>query len=502
MGAYGPSFFGKAQRNPVQEILELVKQKYVDTVNTDSLGQYAIQDMLNQLDPHSTYIPPVELQMVNEEMAGNFQGVGIEFMMLNDTLHVLHVLPKGPAEKAGIQVGDQLLSANDSIVSGVKRKYEEVRKFFRGPKGTEVTVKLIRNGKPSEIIIQRGIIPIKSVDAAYMIEPTVAYIRVNKFSSTTYEEFMQNLERLQKEGMKQLILDLRGNGGGMLDDAVQMADEFLDGNKEIVYTEGKSYPRQSYTARRPGLFEEGKLILLIDEGSASASEVLAGALQDWDRATILGRRSFGKGLVQEQFSLSDGSAIRLTVSRYFTPIGRSIQKPYSPGDKSGYRAEVTSRLTNGELLHGDSAAHNGKKYKTKGGRIVYGGGGISPDVYVPVDTADQLPKANRMQMREQISDAAYIYFLAQKANLSKLKTPADLQAYIAADAASLNNYLNRFAAQKDSVGFNSLTERQQATVKKNFISTLSRYIWHTEGFIKMRNFYDPLVLKALQELKK
>lgn len=501
MGAYGPSFFGKSQRNPVQEILELVKQKYVDTVNTDSLGQFAIQDMLNQLDPHSIYIPPVELQMVNEEMAGNFQGVGIEFMMLNDTLHVLHVLPKGPADKAGIQVGDRLLSANDSIVSGAKRKYDEVRKFFRGPKGTEVAVKLIRNGKPVEVTIQRGIIPIKSVDAAYMIEPTIAYIRVNKFSSTTYEEFMQNLERLQKEGMKQLILDLRGNGGGMLDDAVQMADEFLDGNKEIVYTEGKSYPKQSYAARRPGLFEEGKLILLIDEGSASASEVLAGALQDWDRATILGRRSFGKGLVQEQFSLSDGSAIRLTVSRYFTPIGRSIQKPYSPGDKSGYRSEVSTRLTNGELLHGDSAAHNGKKFKTKGGRIVYGGGGISPDVYVPVDTLDQLPKNSRMAIRERISDAAYLYFLANKTSLTKLKAPADLQNFVAADPASIDTYLNK-AAEKDSVGFTSLTAMQQATVKKNFISSLSRYIWHTEGFIKMRNLYDPLVVKALQELKK
>lgn len=199
--------------------------------------------------------------------------------------------------------------------------------------------------------------------------------------------------------------------------------------------------------------------------------------------------------------MSDGSAIRLTVSRYFTPIGRSIQKPYSPGDKSGYKAEVSERLTNGELLHGDSAAHNGKQFKTKGGRIVYGGGGISPDVYVPVDTADQLPKANRMAIREQISDASYLYFLAHKAYLTRLKAPADLQAYITADPASFNNYLNRFA-QKDSIGFNSLTERQQATVKKNFISSLSRYIWHTEGYIKMRNLYDPLVAKALQELKK
>ncbi|QNA42799.1 S41 family peptidase [Lacibacter sediminis] len=500
MGSYAPSFFGRSKPNPVQEILELVKQKYVDTVSTDSLGQFAIQDVLNQLDPHSIYIPPVEVQMVNEDMQGNYQGVGLEFGMLNDTLHVLFVMPKGPSEKAGLQVGDRIISANDSIISGMKKKPEDIRKIFRGPKGTEVKVKLIRNNKPFELIIQRGIIPIKSVDAAYMIEPGIAYVRVVKFSATTYEEFMQNLERLQKDGMKQLILDLRGNGGGMLDDAVQMADEFLSDNKEIVYTEGKSYPRQSYAARRPGLFEEGKLVLLIDEGSASASEVLAGALQDWDRATILGRRSFGKGLVQEQFTLSDGSAVRLTVSRYFTPIGRSIQKPYNRGDKATYKSEVSERLTNGELFHGDSATHNGKKYKTKGGRIVYGGGGISPDIYVAVDSADQLPKANRMIIREQVSDAAYLYFIRNRAALKGLKDPAALQQYTNADA-SLNNYINSSIAT-DSVSPSSLTERQLATVKKNFISSLSRYIWHTEGYVKMRNLFDPLVSRALLELKK
>lgn len=500
MGSYAPSFFGKSKPNPVQEILELVKQKYVDTVNTDSLGQFAIQDVLSQLDPHSIYIPPVELQAVNEDMQGNYQGVGVEFGMLNDTLHILHIMPKGPAEKAGVQVGDKVIAANDSIVSGKKRKYEEVRKFFRGPKGTEVKVKYIRNGKTAELTIQRGVIPVKSVDAAYMIEPGIAYIRVVKFSSTTYEEFMQNLENLQKQGMKKLVLDLRGNGGGMLDDAVQMADEFLDGNKEIVYTEGKSYPKQSYAARRPGLFEEGNVVLLIDEGSASASEVLAGALQDWDRAVIVGRRSFGKGLVQEQFTLSDGSAVRLTVSRYFTPIGRSIQKPYTRGDKATYKLEVSERLTNGELLHGDSAAHNGKKFKTKGGRIVYGGGGISPDIYVPVDTADQLPKNIRTVIRERISDAAYIYFLNNKTALKGLKNPEALQQYISADA-SIDPYILS-SVSKDSVSLALLTQRQQATVKKNFVGMLSRYIWHTEGFVQMRNFYDPMVIRALQEIKK
>jgi carboxyl-terminal processing protease len=501
MGSYAPSFFGRSKPNAVQEILELVKLKYVDTVSTDSLGQFAIQDVLSQLDPHSVYIPPIEVQTVNEDMQGNYQGVGLEFGMLNDTLHILHVMPKGPSEKAGLQVGDMIISANDSVISGKKRKPEEVKKIFRGPKGTELVVKLIRNNKPVTLTIQRGIIPLKSVDAAYMIEPGIAYIRVIKFSATTYVEFMQNLERLQKEGMKQLILDLRGNGGGMLNDAVQMADEFLSDNKEIVYTEGKSYPRQSYAARRPGLFEEGKLILLIDEGSASASEVLAGALQDWDRATIIGRRSFGKGLVQEQFNLSDGSAVRLTVSRYYTPIGRSIQKPYTRGDKASYRSEVTERFANGELFHGDSAAHNGKQYKTKlKGRLVYGGGGISPDIYVTVDSADQLPRSNRMIIREQISDAAYLYFLKNKTSLVGLKDPSALQQYILADV-SINNYVSS-SITKDSISFSSLSERQQATVKKNFISSLSRFIWHTEGYVKMRNFYDPLVNRALQELKK
>lgn len=500
MGSYGPSFFGKSRQTSLQEILELVKQKYVDTVNVDSLGYAAIQDLLSQLDPHSVYIPLQHVQQVNEDMQGNFQGVGIEFGLLEDTVHVMNIMAKGPADQAGIQVGDQIISANDSVVSGKKRDEDAIRKFFRGPKGTEVKVKLLRGGQPKEITIQRGIIPLKSVDAAYMIEPEIAYIRLNKFSSTTYEEFMENLERLQKEGMKKLILDLRGNGGGMLDDAVQIADEFIDGEKEIVYTEGKSYPRQNYNARRPGLFEKGKLILLIDEGSASASEVLAGALQDWDRATIMGRRSFGKGLVQEQFSLSDGSAIRLTVSRYYTPIGRSIQKPYVHGDNSNYKNEVTERLSNGELFHGDSATHNGKKYKTKGGRPVFGGGGISPDIYVAVDSSEFLPKENKQQMREIIGDAAYYYFLSNRANLQKIKTPAELQQTLSADASGWQ--FLKVQAVKDSVNLDMLPARQQQVIQHYFAIMLGRQLWRSEGYVKMKNLSDQLITKALEEIRK
>lgn len=500
MGSYGPSFFGKSRQTSLQETLELVKQKYVDTVNVDSLGYAAIQDLLSQLDPHSVYIPLSHVQQVNEDMQGNFQGVGIEFGILNDTVHVMNILAKGPADKAGIEVGDQIMSANDSAVSGRKRDEETIRKIFRGPKGTDVKVKLLRNGQPKEITVQRGIIPLKSVDAAYMIEPEIAYIRLNKFSSTTYEEFMENLERLQKEGMKKLILDLRGNGGGMLDDAVQIADEFIDGEKEIVYTEGKSYPRQNYNARRPGLFEKGKLVLLIDEGSASASEVLAGALQDWDRAIIMGRRSFGKGLVQEQFSLSDGSAIRLTVSRYYTPIGRSIQKPYVHGDNSNYKNEVSERLANGELFHGDSAAHNGKKYKTKAGRTVFGGGGISPDIYLAADSSEFLPKENKQQLREIIGDAAYYYFLSNRTGMQKVKTPLELKQTLSADA-SVWQYL-KVQAIKDSVNIDALPAKQQQVVQRYFSIMLGRQLWRSEGYVKMKNLSDPLITRALEEIRK
>lgn len=500
MGSYGPSFFGKARRTSLQEILELVKQRYVDTVNVDSLGYSAIQDVMNQLDPHSVYIPAGDLQVINEDMQGNFQGVGIEFGMINDTAYVLSVLPKGPAEAAGMQTGDIIISANDSVISGNKMEEERIRKIFRGPKGSEVHVKLLRNQQPKEITIQRGIIPIKSVDAAYMIEPGVGFIRLNKFSSTTYEEFMENLERLQKEGMKKLILDLRGNGGGMLDDAVQIADEFLDGNKEIVYTEGKSSPRQDYTARRPGLFETGKLILLIDEGSASASEVLAGALQDWDRATIMGRRSFGKGLVQDQFTLSDGSAIRLTVSRYYTPVGRSIQKPYVHGDNTNYKNEVSERFAKGEIYHGDSSAHHGKQYKTKGGRVVYGGGGISPDIYIPFDSVDMIPKEKKMKYRDVLYDAAFFYYLNNKASLQKVKSPADLQQFTSNDA-SVFPFLKTLAA-KDSLNVDLLSTYQQQMLKQYFTSMVGRQLWRSEGYIKMKNLNDPLVNKALEEIKK
>jgi carboxyl-terminal processing protease len=500
MGSYAPSFFSKPQRTSLQEILELVKSKYVDTVNVDSLAQMGIQNVISQLDPHSLYFPAEQVQAVNDDMKGSFEGVGIEFGMLNDTITVLKLFENGPAQAAGIQVADKIISANDSLIAGKKIKYDQIKKIFRGPRGTEVKVKLIRNGGSKEIVIKRGVIPVKSIDVAYMIEPEVGFIRVNKFSTNTYEEFMQNLEGLQKKGMKKLILDLRDNGGGMLDDAIQIADEFLSDAKDIVYTQGKSSPKQVYSARRPGLFENGNLVLLIDEGSASASEVLSGALQDWDRAIIVGRRSFGKGLVQEQFQLSDGSALRLTISRYYTPIGRSIQKPYTRGDGESYKDEIMKRFENGSLFHNDSANHSGKVFKTKGGRKVYSGGGISPDVFVAADSSDFLFFKKHEFLGEVMEQAAFNYYISNKAKLTSSKTVYELQTLLNADAGLMLSLKSK-AVGKD-LNTETFTGAQQQLVKNYLHAMIARFMWGMEGYIKMANLSDNMVIKGLEEVKK
>ena len=350
----GSRFLTLNKRSALQELIELIRNKYVDPVKADSLTQVAADDLLSKLDPHSVYIPAKDLMDVNEELMGNFQGIGVEFQLFSDTVHVITVVKGGPSERAGIQVGDRFIKVADSIsIAGVKIKPDKVRSLLRGPADTKVQVTLLRGGVEKNIIIQRGTIPLPTVDVSYMIEPGKGFIRINRFGEPTYEEFMQQLEKLQAQGMKELILDLRGNGGGLLKEATDIADEFLEGDKLIVYTEGEHMPKMEYRCKRDGLFEKGKLVVLVDETSASASEVLSGALQDWDRATIIGRRSFGKGLVQQQFQLSDGSAVRLTIARYFTPLGRNIQKPYSSG-KSKYEEELVSRWHNGELIKADT----------------------------------------------------------------------------------------------------------------------------------------------------
>ncbi len=373
-------FFAGNKTSTLQEAMDLIKARYVDAVQIDSLNEDAINAVMDHLDPHSVYIPASGVQEAAEELQGNFEGIGIEFNLFKDTVNVVYVIPDGPSEKAGLQIGDKIVAVNDSSIVSKTIPITGIRKLMRGNAGSVVHLKVLRGKGLQMVNVIRGRIPLPSLDASYMVDASTGYIRLNKFSETTYKEFMENMEKLKKNGMNKLILDLRGNGGGYVQQAVNIADEFLDSNKLIVYTQGTNIDRKEYRASKDGLFEKGGLTVLVDELTASASEILAGALQDWDRATIVGRRTFGKGLVQEQFGLSDGSAIRLTIARYYTQSGRSIQRPYDKGKKI-YMEEIRDRYEHGEIINPDSVHHlaTEKSFKTAGGKVVYGGGGITPD---------------------------------------------------------------------------------------------------------------------------
>jgi carboxyl-terminal processing protease len=403
MGNNGSSkgFLKTSRTTSLQEAIDLIRLKYVDKVSLDSIQSGAIKEMMNELDPHSVYFPPVELKEANEDLAGNFDGIGVQFSVFNDTVNVIYVITNGPSDKAGIQIGDKIIKVNDAPLTGKKFSTKEIIQAIRGSRGSKVVLGILRGTTQKLIEVTRGSIPVSAIDAAYMIDKTTGYIKLNKFTEKSYKEFMQSLERLQKEGLQNLVYDLRGNGGGFMNEAVDMADEFLEGDKLIVYTEGVNSKKREYRCKRGGLFEKGKLTILVDELSASASEVLCGALQDWDRATIIGRRTFGKGLVQEQYGLSDGSAIRLTVARYYTPLGRSIQRSYEKGKKV-YMDDLWERFSDGELLSADSnKISNGQKFKTLAGRILYGGGGIMPDIFVPLDTSRYNRSVNRLLLDGQ-----------------------------------------------------------------------------------------------------
>ncbi len=493
------NFFSLGSRSAMQEVLDLVRLRYVDNVKSDSIGSQAINNLLHQLDPHSVYIPATDIEYVNDDLRGNFSGIGIEFQIFYDTVNVLNVLPGGPSEKAGLQVGDKFLRVNDSItIAGKKLTPDAIRKLLRGERGTIVKLTVLRDNQPISVSIERGNIPVPTVDAAYMINPETGFIHLNKFGESTYREFMQTMEKLQAQKMKKLILDLRGNGGGLLDQAVNIADEFLDEDKLIVYTEGAHTPKSEYRCKRPGVFETGNLVLLVDEGSASASEVLSGALQDWDRATIIGRRTFGKGLVQEQFGLNDGSALRLTVARYYTPLGRNIQKPYTDGyDK--YEAEVSNRFQVGEVIKGDTIKKTGKSYKTKSGRMVYGGGGITPDVFVSFDTTAMSKEMMKLYMNELFNNFTYSYFISHKKYFQQFKTIAELAEEYKAGEPEWNA-LKAFAA-KDSINLEKINDKEKAAILEKIPRSIARQRWRYEGYFEVMNRTDSFVQKALIILK-
>ena len=485
----------------VRELLRYIEQDYVDTLNQTEFIDQAITSIIQTLDPHSAYIPASDFAELNDPLNGNFDGIGIEFNLLGDTIFVVAAISGGPSETVGIKAGDRIVSVNGESLSGKRITNSDVIKKLRGPGGTKVRVQIIRGGisKPLSFTITRGKIPIYSIDAAYMAVPGTGYIKISRFAMETDNEFYDAAEKLLSQGMTQLILDLRGNPGGFLNAATGIADEFLPEGKLIVFTKGRNRSREDYVAHPNGLLEKMPVTVLIDEGSASASEILAGAIQDNDRGLVIGRRSFGKGLVQEQSPFSDGSAIRLTVARYYTPTGRCIQKPYRLGENDSYNEEESDRFLHGELFSKDSIRFNDSlKYKTPGGKIVYGGGGIMPDVFVPLDSNIMKTLTLRASLSNELSQFALTWADRNRAMLMK-KFPSgngfarnenvstlcwqDFEAFLKRDKPDVRTPSN------------FKTKEELKTILKAFVG---RNIWRGSVYWETTNLADPIMVEALK----
>ncbi|RTL53268.1 MAG: PDZ domain-containing protein [Sphingobacteriales bacterium] len=491
------SFLHNGGPSSVQEVIDLINNKYVDAIRPDSFKQAVIEQSLANLDPHSIYIPPKEVKEVNEELMGNFQGIGVEFQIFNDTINVVSVIPNGPAAQAGIMVGDALLKANDSIGLVGNMNPDSIKNKLRGPSGSLVKITLLRNGQFKNITVKRGSILVPSVEVAYMVTSEIGYIKINRFGERTFEEFMQKLESLQKQGMKKLILDLRGNGGGILTEATAIADQFLDDDKLIVYTEGAHSLRTDYRCKRDGIFEKNPLVVLVNETTASASEVLSGALQDWNRATIIGRRTFGKGLVQQQFQLSNGGALRLTVARYYTPLGRNIQKPYNKG-KEAYEDELINRFHDGELLKLDSSKLNGPAYKTPNGHLVYGGGGITPDIFVPYDTTLLRSSLNKIFSKNTINWFVYKFYLRNRSYFDNFKTILAFEQAFQLNNAQWSELETYLKSDKLKMPQSDIAKKELALRIK---ALMARQLFGPAGYYEIMNANDETFEKAVQQMQ-
>ena len=493
--------FRTGQFNKINDVINYINMEYVDTVNQKKLVESTIEDMLHQLDPHSAYIPADELQASNEPLEGNFDGIGIEFHLQNDTIMVVTAISGGPSDALGIQAGDRIVKVNGKNVANIHITSTQVMQALRGPGGTKVKVTISRYGQLTDYMITRGKIPIYSVDVSYMLNPQTGYIKVSHFGEHTYEEYLEGFMKLKELGMKNLVLDLRGNPGGYLKTAIQLADEFLPDKKLIVYTEGRSRPKEKYLATSRGYFEEGSLVVLIDEGSASASEIVSGAVQDWDRAILVGRRSFGKGLVQEQSEFPDGSAIRLTIARYFTPTGRCIQKPYEDNYEQ-YENELLDRYKKGELISSDSIHFSDSlKFTTPGGHTVYGGGGIMPDVFVGLDTSGSSNYYSSISSKGLVNEFAYNYLDDNRKSFKKYKTFDEYNKSFSVNGQILNEFISY--AEKKGVKPNA----EEIATSSEIICTqlkalIARQIWKNDGFYAVIHSLDVTLKKAIELIDK
>lgn len=495
--------FGNANlQSKIDDLLSIIDNEYVDSVNITEMQEGLMTDLVSKLDPHSVYIPASDLENVNSELEGSFSGIGVQFNIQNDTVMIVSVISGGPSEKVGLLAGDRIVKVNDTTFVGKTITNEKVMKKLRGPADTKVKIGIRRNGT-REILnytVSRGEIPINSIDIAYMIEPETGFIRVNKFAEKTYTEFLNAIESLRTQGAKKYIIDLRENSGGFLEQATKMVNEFLPAGRMIVYSEGKAYKRFEAKSDGKGSCINVPIIVLIDEFSASASEIFSGAIQDNDRGLIIGRRSFGKGLVQQQLDLSDGSAVRLTVARYYTPSGRCIQKHYERGKTEDYEKDIINRFNHGELDNKDSIHLNDTlKFKTLGGRTVYGGGGIMPDVFVPRDTSNFTPYFNKVVNYSYLYQYAFQYSDQNRNKLKSFKTWQQMDKYL--DGQNLLTGFVQFAASKGVV-----ENRKEINISRNVIlNLLKAYITRNSlgdtGFYPLLYKDDNTVKRALKQLK-
>ena len=484
--------------NKLNNLLHIVDDQYVDTININDVVEKAMPQILSELDPHSVYIGAKDVQIANDDLKGSFSGVGIEFTIRNDTVRVQNVIGNGPAERAGLIAGDKIVEVDDSPFVGKIVTNEEAMHRLKGPKDTKVKLGIVRYGEKNlrHITVTRGEIPTKSVTASYMLDDKTGYIKIKNFGENTYPELLIALAKLSQEGFSNLVIDLRNNTGGYLASAVQIANEFLSKGQLIVYTEGRKSPRQDYRSDGRGSYQNLPLVVLIDEASASASEILAGSIQDNDRGTIIGRRSFGKGLVQQPIEFSDHSMIRLTVARYYTPSGRCIQKPYTSGSDKNYEEDLLTRYQHGEFFSQDSIKHTGPEYHTGNGRVVYGGGGITPDIFVPEDTLGMTSYYKEASMSGMILQFAFNYTDENRSKMNDFKSASGLEHYL-----KRQNIVEKFVTWADKNGL----KRRNLMIQKSY-KLLERYLYSRiiynmldeEAWTEYLNNDDPAIQETLK----